>query len=87
MYRSSVKKGSVHTIPDIPGLLVFTGNFGHVGIYIGMNEDGVCEFIEATPVFGLWGVGKTDETIRNSSYWGMYHLIKYFTGEPVKVVA
>jgi len=86
MYRSCVKKGSIHTMPDIPGLLVFTGNFGHVGIYIGMNEFGQREFIEATPAFNIWGVGKTDETIRHWSYWGMYHLIEYVTEEPIKVV-
>lgn len=87
MYRSCVKKGSIHTMPDIPGLLVFTGNFGHVGIYIGMNEFGQREFIEATPAFNIWGVGKTDESIRHWSYWGMYHLIEYIVEEvPVKVV-
>lgn len=41
---------------DIPGLLVFIGNFGHVGIYVGMNEFGQREFIEATIGLGIWGV-------------------------------
>lgn len=87
MYRSCIKKGSIHTMPDIPGLLVFTGNFGHVGIYIGMNEYGQREYIEATPGLGIWGVGKTNDDIRHWSFWGMYHLIEYIEeDEPVKVV-
>jgi len=86
MYRSCVKKGSIHTMPNIPGLLVFTGNFGHVGIYIGMNEYGQREYIEATPGLGIWGVGKTNDEIRIWSYWGMYNLIEYIDDDSVKVV-
>lgn len=87
MYRSCVKKGSIHTMPDTPGLLVFTGNMGHVGIYIGKNEHGVREYIEATPAFGIWGVGKTEDSNRHWSFWGMYHLIEYIESEePIKLV-
>ena len=55
MYRASKEKGPLNTIPDIPGLLVFTADMGHVGIYVG-KENGINQYIESTPSWSAWGV-------------------------------
>ena len=55
MYRSATEKGPMNTMPDIPGLLVFTADMGHVGIYIG-KVNGVNQYIESTPAWNAWGV-------------------------------
>ena len=83
MYNKSLLKGKLEDMPDIPGLLVFTKNLGHVGIYIGKNENGVREYIESTPAFGAWGVTKTNDEMRNWEFWGQYYLADY-PSEPVK---
>lgn len=85
MYKSTTAKGNLATMPNIPGLLVFTANMGHVGIYIGKNKDGIREYIEATPGLGIWGVGTSNDNIRKWAYWGKYHLIDYVTEQPSDV--
>lgn len=86
MYRASKEKGPLNTIPDIPGLLVFTADMGHVGIYIG-KENGINQYIESTPSWSAWGVttsaAKNHPTGHNRTwaYWGKYHLIDYIEPE------
>ncbi len=89
MYRSAKEKGAIATMPDIKGLLVYTADLGHVGIYVG-KKNGVNQYVEATPAWGAWGV--TTSADRNHpqghnrkwAYWGKYHLIDYL--EPVSVI-
>lgn len=78
-YKSATEKGTLATMPDIPGILVFTAALDHVGVYIGRNAAGQREYIESTPAFGFWGVGKSNETMRKWTYWCKYHLIEYIT--------
>jgi hypothetical protein len=82
MYRASTEKGPLSTMPDIPGLLVYTADLGHVGIYVG-KKDGVNQYVESTPSWGAWGV--TTSADKNHpqghnrvwAFWGKYHLIDY----------
>ena len=89
LYHKASSKGELPTMPDIPGLLVFTENLGHVGIYIGRDVNGVRQYIECTTGFGIWGVGQTNDLKRKWKYWGKYHLIEYLApsqSEPVVIV-
>lgn len=89
MYNSAKRKGPLSTMPDLPGMLVFTADMGHVGIYTG-KVNGIRQYIEATPNWSAWGV--TTSADRNHpqgrnrtwAYWGQYHLIDYVTPEPPK---
>ena len=89
MYRSATEKGPMNTMPDIPGLLVFTADMGHVGIYIG-KVNGVNQYIESTPAWNAWGVttsadkGHPKGHNRQWAFWGRYHLIRYI--EPPKPI-
>ena len=38
MYKQCSRKGSIGTMPEIPGVLLFNKSLGHVGIYIGNGE-------------------------------------------------
>lgn len=82
LYNSSREKGPMNTMPDIPGLLVFTADLGHVGVYIG-KENGINQYIEATPAWGAWGVTTSADKNhpkghnRKWALWGKYHLIDY----------
>jgi hypothetical protein len=92
MYASSPEKGPLSTMPDIPGLLVFTGNtgelhdFGHVGLYVG-KVNGINQYIEATPAWGAWGVttsaasGHPQGHNRTWTHWGKYSYVDYTTYE------
>ena len=87
MYRSAVEKGPISTMPNIAGLLVFTQDLGHVGIYVG-KVNGVNQYIESTPSWNAWGVttsadkGHPQGHNRQWAFWGKYHLINYV--EPIK---
>lgn len=76
MYRATKERGDIATMPDIPGLLVFTADLGHVGVYIG-KTNGVRQYIEATPAWNKWGVCQSNDTIRTWKFWGKHHLISY----------
>ena len=83
MYERAKEKGLFATMPDLPGMLVMTADLGHVGVYIG-TVGGVKQYIEATPAFQIWGVGQTNETQRQWTYWAKHYLIEYI--EPPKKV-
>jgi LysM repeat protein len=82
MYRSATEKGSIATMPDIKGLLVFTQDLGHVGIYVG-KVNGVNQYIESTPAWNAWGVTTSSDKNhpqghnRQWAFWGKYHLVEY----------
>ena len=70
LYRQCGKKGSILTMPDMPGVCVFMGNMGHVGVYIGGGD-----VVEA--MGHAYGVVKTRLTARSWAYWGMPEWIDY----------
>lgn len=81
MYNDCPKKGDLKDMPDLPGLLVFTHNLGHVGIYVGKNEQGNRQYIESTPAWKKWGVTQSYDEIRKWTYWGRYKYIDYVSKE------
>jgi len=82
MYNHATEKGPLETIPDLPGLLVFTQDLGHVGIYIGKDEKGNRQYIESTPAWKKWGVTQSNDTIRKWAFWGKYSFIEYLNPQP-----
>ena len=70
MLEIASEKGSMHTLPEIPGLLLH--RYGHVGIYIGNGE-----VIEAKGVG--YGVVKTKIEDSYWSTWAKFPYIDYET--------
>ena len=68
MYYNAQIKGSIDTIPEVPGLAVW--HSGHIGIYIGNGE-----VIEAMGT--AYGVVKTKLTERNWTAWLQIPYIAY----------
>ena len=66
-------KGSISTIPEVKGILVFLK--GHVGVYIGGGE-----VIEARG--HAWGVVKTKLKDRPWTHWGYNPWIEYVAEQP-----
>jgi hypothetical protein len=77
MYNHATEKGILETIPDLPGVLVFTQDLGHVGIYIGKDDKGNRQYIESTPAWKKWGVTQSNDTIRKWAFWGKYSYVEY----------
>jgi len=82
MYSACPQKGPLARMPDLVGLLVFTENLGHVGVYIGKDATGKRQYIEATPAWKKWGVTQSNDEIRKWAFWGKYSYITYI--EPIK---
>lgn len=82
LWTNATEKGKFNTMPDLPGVMVFTATLTHVGIYIGKNANGEREYLEATPAFGIWGVGRTTDKMRKWDAWGKYHLVEYVEPKP-----
>lgn len=82
LYNLSKKKGPINTMPDLPGLIVWTADLGHMGFYI-EKKNGINQYIEATPAWKAWGVTTSADKDhpqghnRKWAYWGEYHLIDY----------
>lgn len=70
MRDACIKKGSISSIPDVPGVLVFMNR--HVGVYIGNGE-----VIEARG--HAYGVVKTKLAARAWTHWGYCPFINYET--------
>ena len=72
MYNSAAVSGSMDTMPDVPGIVVWKS--GHIGIYIGNGK-----VIEAMGT--KYGVVKTNLADRSWSAWLEIPYINYITGE------
>lgn len=72
MLKKCTEQGRIHTLPEIPGILVFRS--GHVGIYIGGGK-----VIEARGF--NYGVVETELKERNWQNWGKCPWIEYPTGK------
>lgn len=68
MYAYAIEKGTVDTIPEVPGILVW--HEGHIGIYIGNGE-----VIEARGT--RYGVVKTELENRSWTHWCKNPYIRY----------
>lgn len=70
LYAQCSRKGRLDTMPDIPGVCVFMGSLGHVGVYIGGGK-----VIEARG--HAYGVQETYLERRGWSFWGMPDWLDY----------
>ena len=71
LFKLATENGTIDTIPNIPGVLVYMPN--HVGIYVGNGE-----VIESSYAIGVgFGVVKTKLTDRNWTHWFKSHWIEY----------
>ena len=70
LYGKCSRKGSISTLPEVPGVCVFMAGLGHVGVYIGNGE-----VVEA--MGHAYGVVKTKLAGRGWAYWGMPDWIEY----------
>ncbi len=68
MYQAAKEKGSISSIPEIPGLAVW--HSGHIGVYIGNGE-----VIEAMGT--KYGVVRTKLASRGWTHWLKIPYIKY----------
>lgn len=68
MYNSATRKGPISSIPEVPGLAVWTT--GHIGIYIGNGQ-----VIEAMGT--RYGVVQTSLASRNFTHWLQIPYITY----------
>lgn len=74
MFKASKVKGKINTLPEIPGLLLYSP--GHVGVYIGGGYA-----IEARGF--NYGVVKTKVSQRSWTHWYQCPYIDYITTAPV----
>ncbi len=75
MFSAAKVKGRIATLPEIPGLLLYSP--GHVGVYIGGGY--------AVEARGFnYGVVKTKVSQRPWSYWYQCPYIDYIDGTPVE---
>lgn len=70
LYRQCGAKGDILSMPDEPGICVFMGNMGHVGVYIGGGR-----VIEA--MGHAYGVVETRLQGRGWAFWGKPDWIDY----------
>ena len=70
LYRQCGAKGDILSMPDEPGVCVFMGNMGHVGVYIGGGR-----VIEA--MGHAYGVVETRLQGRGWAFWGKPDWIDY----------
>ena len=70
LYAQCSQKGSMATMPDEPGILLFRRDLGQVGVYIGGGR--------AVEAMGRrWGVVETELSRRNWYSWGKPDWISY----------
>lgn len=75
LYRQCGAKGDILSMPDEPGVCVFMGNMGHVGVYIGGGR-----VIEA--MGHAYGVVETRLQGRGWAFWGKPDWIDYSDNSP-----
>ena len=77
MYQQAKEKGPISTMPDIPGLIVYSKSHPHVGIYIGDGET-----IEST--LGSRGDGVVKHKLDNFwEFWFKCPFIEYLTSPTI----
>lgn len=74
MYSATKIKGGIDTLPEIPGLLVWTSGKGHIGVYVGGGY-----VVEARGF--SYGVQRNKLSARGFKYWGVCPYIEYTAEE------
>lgn len=79
MYNLAKEKGKISTMPEVPGLIVYSKTHPHVGVYIGGGET-----IEST--LGVRGDGVVKRQLDSFwEYWLKCPFIEYVSGNSEKV--
>lgn len=68
--KKTTIKGSISTLPEIPGLALWTKTGGHIGVYIGNGE-----VIELRGF--AYGCQKNKVKARSFTTWGVYPFVEY----------
>lgn len=74
MYSATKIKDTIDTLPEIPGLLVWTSGKGHIGVYVGGGY-----VVEARGF--SYGVQRNKLSARGFKYWGVCPYIEYTAEE------
>lgn len=74
MYSATKIKDTIDTLPEIPGLLVWTSGKGHIGVYVGGGY-----VVEARGF--SYGVQRNKLSARAFKYWGVCPYIEYTAEE------
>lgn len=74
MYQYAKVKGSIDTLPEIPGVLVWVGDKSHIGVYLGNGYIGEARNF-------THGVQLNALNERNFKYWGLDPYISYTAEE------
>lgn len=74
MYKAATIKGGIATLPEIPGVLVWTKNQSHVGVYVG---NGIV--VEARGF--SYGVQRNKLSSRSFTHWGLCPYLEYTAEE------
>ena len=62
MFKAATEKGTIDTLPEIPGLILYSTTHPHVGVYVGNGE-----VIEST--LSIRGDGVTKTKVKNWTGW------------------
>ena len=74
IYSAATIKGKIETMPEIPGLLLWTKNQAHVAVYVGNGYE-----VEARGF--VYGIQRHKVTSRNFTHWGLCPYIEYTAEE------
>ena len=77
MYRAAKVRGEISSMPEVPGLLVWTKDKGHVGVYVGGGY-----VVEARGF--SYGVQRNLLSKRGFVYWGECPYIEYGSKTPAE---
>ena len=78
-YNKATIKGLIKTIPEIPGVLVWTKNQGHVGVYVGGGY-----VVEARGFSYNPPVQRNKLSKRAFTHWGLHPYLEYTAEEIAK---
>lgn len=80
MFKAATEKGAIDTLPEIPGLILYSTTHPHVGVYVGNGE-----VIEST--LSIRGDGVTKTKVKNWTGWTHWFkcpYIEYSENKPEK---
>ena len=80
MYKAATIKGPIGTMPEIPGLLLWTKTQGHVAVYVGNGYE-----VEARGF--AYGIQRNKVSSRGFTHWGLCPYIQYTAEEMAKAKA
>ena len=80
MYSAAPVKDTIDTLPEIPGLLVWTKSKGHIAVYVGNG------YVDEARDFAH-GLERNKLSSRNFKYWGLCAYAEYTDAEVARAKA